>query len=139
MLEKLVSARRLLRPIKNGLLGLKKTETKEYHDTNILEISIPYLCFGNIKIFCIDKEEHGTFITGGDKETVEECILRNFETQKTGNLTYEKWENDIKALHYFDATIYDSVKDNIYEMIMRITQQKTLKIVPKFLEYQSKI
>jgi hypothetical protein len=124
MLEKLVEARRMLRPLKNKFYGLRKTETKEYQNTNIFEISIPYLCFGNIKLFCIDNKENGSFLEGVCKETIENSILKNFETQKTEKLTYEKWENETEALHYFDAKILDTNNNNTYNLIIRIKQEK---------------
>lgn len=124
MLEKIVKTRRTLRPLKNLVYGLKKTETKEYHDTNMLGISIPYLCFGNIKIFCIDTHENGIFLEGVNKETAENIIIKTFQTQKTEKLSYEKWENAKEAIHYFDAKIHDVANDNRYDLIMRIKQYK---------------
>lgn len=127
MLEKLVNARRMLRPIKNMFYGMKKTETKEYKDKNIIEISIPYLHSENILLFCIDKNSNGSFISGINNETIENTILKSFETRQTERLTYEKWENADIAVHYFDAKIRDITNNNIYEVIMRIKQYKKNK------------
>lgn len=124
MLEKLVNARRMLRPIKNTFYGMKKTEKKEYKDKNMVEISIPYLHSENILLFCIGKNSNISFISGINNETIENTIIKSFETQQTERLTYEKWENDDITLHYFDAKIRDITNNNIYEVIMRIKQYK---------------